>query len=182
MDSLAGSSIASYSPVEAPLGAAPAEAAGLGEHVGLDGGVAARVEHATQRNAGNSGHQLDSLRTVKGAPRVVLLGGDEDRLPFDPCRSARAPRRTPAALARRGFVPSRIDCIAVLTWITGYGETTSTRSRWLTIIRRQQCRSTPSSSSTLPGSSSPSRALFELLPVFTHDVAARETPDGNHHD
>jgi len=33
-------------------------------------GVAARVEHATQRNAGNSGHQLDSLRTVKGsAPR-----------------------------------------------------------------------------------------------------------------
>jgi len=51
-----------------PLGAAPAaEAAGLGEHVGLDGGVAARVEHATQRNAGNSGHQLDSLRTVKGS-------------------------------------------------------------------------------------------------------------------
>jgi len=64
-----------------------------------------------------------------------------------------------------------------------YGETTSTRSRWLTIIRRQQCRSTPSSSSTLPGVLvALAGALFELLPVFTHDVAARETPDGNHHD
>jgi hypothetical protein len=25
-------------------------------------------------------------------------------------------------------------------------------------------------------------ALLELLPVFTDDVAARETPDGDHHD
>jgi len=33
-----------------------AEAAGLGEHVGLDRRVSARVEHATQRDAGNSGH------------------------------------------------------------------------------------------------------------------------------
>jgi hypothetical protein len=25
------------------------------------------------------------------------------------------------------------------------------------------------------------RSRLEVVPVFTHDVAARETPDGNHH-